>query len=140
MEGGNNTAAPAPSSAPTEAKTNAILAWLFAPITSFAWKDSSDEFLRSHARESLYLGVANFAVYLVLFVMQFLYNLIFVPLLFSSIVFGFGVILNCVWGVLWLAAGLFVLVPRIMGIVKANNREKWEVPYVNPFVKRFIKL
>ena len=38
----------------SEAKTNAMLAWIFAPITSYVWKDSTDEFLKAHARASLY--------------------------------------------------------------------------------------
>ena len=94
-------------------KTNAILAWLFAPITSFIWMNDADEFLKHHAKQSLYWGIASFIAWAILFVLSFVVV---------------GACLMPVWGII-------DLVVRIMGIVKANQGEKWVVPVIGGMVK-----
>jgi uncharacterized Tic20 family protein len=123
----------------SQSKTNAMLAWLFAPITSFIWKDDADAFVKEHARQSLYLGIANIAVFAVLFLLQICYGIIFANLLWS-VLWGISALISCFWSLLWLAASAFAVVPRIIGIVKANDMKTWEVPYVTKFMSRFIKL
>ncbi len=125
----------------SQAKTNAMLAWIFAPFTSYAWKDNTDEFVKAHARSSLYLGVANIISTIVLLVLQICFGTILGALFYSNgALFGFASLLGCGWSLLGLANGAFVIVPRIVGAIKANNGEQWEVPYVNEFMAKFIKL
>src|SRR5690554_4991274 len=86
-EGSSPVNAPAATTSADSAKTNAILAWIFAPITSYVWKDESDPLLRNHARESLYLGVANLAVMVILWVLSIFFSIFLIG--------GFGIIF---WG------------------------------------------
>ena len=124
----------------SESKTNAILAWIFAPITSYVWKDNPDEFVKAHARASLYLGVANVISTVVLMVLQICMGVVFAAVLYNSYLFGFSSLISCFWGLLNLANGAFILVPRLVGVIKANNGEKWEVPYVSEMMQKIIKL
>jgi uncharacterized protein len=101
------------TTSPSNNKTNAILAWLFAPITSFIWMNDADEFLKHHAKQSLYWGVADIVVWGILFVLSFLI---------------IGACLMPIWAII-------DLVVRVMGIVKANNGEKWVVPVIGGMVK-----
>lgn len=139
MNESNGTPAAPASSAASSAKTNAMLAWIFAPFTSFAWKDDSDEFVKAHARESLYVGIAQLAVVLVVYIVQaILFAIFFSGLSFGMLgIFGlFGLLFNLIW----LATFAFMIVPRIIGVMKANEGQKWEFPQVTNLVKKYIKL
>lgn len=142
MEDNVQPAAQAPASTPmpthTDPKVNAMMAWIFAPFSSYLLKEEQDEFVRAHARESFYLGVANIIALLVLGVLNVCYGMIF-NALFWNAGWGFASLLGCVWGIIWLAVSLFIGVPRIVGIVKANNHEKWTVPYVTEYLSKYIK-
>jgi len=108
------TATPSASStAGGNTKTNAILAWIFAPITSIIWMNEKDEFLKHHAKQSLAWGVTALIGHVLCFVLSFV------------------IIGACLWP-LWSLLDLGV---RVYGLVKANNGEKWEVPVVGGFVK-----
>jgi len=131
MEGTSNVA--------SEAKTNALLAWLFSPITSFVWKNEKDAFLQKHARNSLYYGIANIILVAIVFVIQILYGVIVGALLWN-VLWGLGTLLSCVWSAIWLVVSAFSVVPRIVGMIKANNGEVWEVPYVQKWLEKVIKL
>ncbi len=109
------------TSAKSDVKTNAILAWLFAPITSLIWKDDKDEFLSYHAKQSLSWGIVAVIGHVALFVLGTVLSVVFVGIFCL-------VILWPIWGVL-------DLVVRIVGLVKANNGEKWEVPVVGGLIK-----
>jgi uncharacterized membrane protein len=118
------TAPTSTSSAKSGNNTNAILAWLFAPITSLIWMNDEDEYLRWHAKQSLYWGLASIIVYVGGSIIAFI---------LSFILIGFFVwCLISVWMIL-------DIVVRIMGIVKANNGEKWEVPVVSKMFSGIIK-
>lgn len=138
-----NMPASAPTAAPTSAsdsKTNAILAWIFAPITSFVWKDSPDAFVRQHARESLNFGIANLVILVALWIVSFIYNIIIGNLLYSSFtLFGLASLLSCVWSLLWLVFWVGSVVIRIMGVMKANNGQTWEVPYISKIMSKYMK-
>lgn len=127
------------ASTTSQAKTNAMLAWIFAPITSFVWKDDANSFVKAHARESLYFGIANIVLSIVLYLLQAL----FFGLLFSGTGFsflGFAGFTSLLFSLLWLAFWVFSFVPRVIGVVKANDMQTWEFPVVTNLVKRFIKL
>lgn len=96
-----------------DTKTNAILAWLFTPITSLIWMNDKDEFLQYHAKQSLSWGLVAIFGYVVCFVTSF---------------FLIGLCLWMIWP-------LVDLVVRVYGIVKANSGEKWEVPVVGGLIK-----
>lgn len=131
-------AQPTPASTQSDPKTNAMIAWIFAPFSSYLLKDETDEFVRAHARESFYLGVANIIALLALGVLNVCYGMVF-NVLFWNVGLGLASLLSCVWGILWLAVALFIGVPRVMGIIKANNHEKWTVPYVTEYLSKYIK-
>ncbi|MCA9378910.1 DUF4870 domain-containing protein [Candidatus Dojkabacteria bacterium] len=131
----------APSSAPmsggsSDDKTNAILAWLFAPISSYLLKDQQDPFVKNHVSESFYFGIFSIVLAVVFGVIAACLSILFGSL------FGFGLssILACGINLLWLAVFLVVSVPRLIGIIKAVNHETWTVPYVSEFMKKYIKL
>lgn len=115
-------------------KTNAILAWVFSPITSYLWKDDKDAFVRHHAIQSLYLGIFNLATFVILFILN-----IFTAISFSFIP-PFAAILQCLLGLVWLVWNVSVIVPRIIGAIKALNGETWEIPYLGEFMRKYIKL
>ncbi|MBD3280960.1 DUF4870 domain-containing protein [Candidatus Dojkabacteria bacterium] len=96
-----------------QAKTNAMLAWLFAPITSIIWMNEKNEFLQYHAKQSLSWSLTAIVGHVVFSV---------------STVFLIGL---CLWP-LWSLLDIGV---RVYGLVKANNGEKWEVPVVGGLIK-----
>lgn len=110
------------TSSGSNSKTNAILAWIFAPITSLIWMNDADDFLKHHAKQSLYWGVFAVIVYVA--------GTILVTIL-AAITFGLGSILGCLIPVF----AIFDVVVRIMGAVKANQGEKWVVPVIGKMVK-----
>lgn len=126
----------------SDAKTNALLAWIFAPITSFLWLKDQDEFLRHHARESFYFGILNIALYVIVFIVQTCVNIVFLNLLFGNVysLSGLGALFSCFWGMVWLALAVFSIVPRVIGLVKANNGELWTVPLVSEYMSKIIKV
>jgi uncharacterized Tic20 family protein len=128
---------PAPTAKANMSTSNAVLAWIFAPFTSFAFKNDPDELTRAHARESFYLGIANIAVLLVVFILQVCIG-IFMGLIFYS-AYGINALIQCFWSLVWLAELAFILVPRIIGAMKASQGEKWTVPYVTEFLSKYIK-
>lgn len=101
-------------------RTNAILAWVFAPITSLIFKDDKDEFTRKCAKHSLYFGVAVVAIHIVMWILGTIGS-----------VFIVGIFCFMLDAVVWLAD----LAVRIMGAVKANNGELFEVPITSKWVK-----
>lgn len=103
-------------------RTNALLAWIFAPITSFIFMNDEDEFTKKCAKHSLYFGVASVVIYVVLIILV---------TVGSVVTFGLGTVCYClifVWGIV-------DVVVRIMGAVKANNGELFEVPVISGMVK-----
>ena len=141
MEGTNTqpaaAATPATSSTPSsdlDPKTMAILSWLFAPITSYFWKDHQDAFVKNHAQESFLFGVLSVIVTIVLMVLNACIGITaaFIPYL--------DVMISCLFSLVWMIFSLLMLVPRIIGIIKALNGEKWTVPYVSEFMRKYIKM
>ncbi len=115
-------------------KTNAVLAWVFSPITSFIWRDEKDAFLRNHARESLYIGIFNAITFVVLFILN-----ICIAISFAFIA-PLAALFQCLLGLVWLAWSVSVIVPRIIGAIKALNGETWEVPYISEIMRKYIRL
>ncbi|MDD3647197.1 MAG: DUF4870 domain-containing protein [Candidatus Dojkabacteria bacterium] len=108
------------ASAATPNRTNALLAWIFAPLTSFIFLNDEDEFTKKCAKHSMYFGIADLVIQIVLWV--------------GGIILSFAVIGVCCFPL----AGLWSLVSiavRIMGAVKANNGELFEVPVISGMVK-----
>lgn len=101
-------------------RTNALLAWIFAPITSFIFMKDEDEFTRKCAKHSLYFGIAMLAIHLILWVVGFIGSFIII-----------GTICFCIDAVVWIAD----IAVRIIGAVKANNGELFEVPVISGMVK-----
>lgn len=140
MQSTQNMNAQAPvapvSSAESDAKTNAILAWLFAPISSFLMKDQQDPFVKNHVTESLYFGIFSIVLAVVAGVISMCLGVVFGGL------FGFGLaaVISCVEGILWIVVFLVISVPRLVGIIKALNHETWTVPYISAFMSKYIKL
>lgn len=101
-------------------RTNALLAWIFAPITSFIFMNDEDEFTRRCAKHSMYFGVADVVIQIALWV--------------GGTILAFIVVGVCCYVVagVW---GLVSLAVRIMGAVKANNGELFEVPVLKDMVK-----
>jgi uncharacterized membrane protein len=102
-------------------RTNAILAWVFCPITSFIFMNDEDEFTKKCAKHSMYFGVADLVLQIVLWVGGTLLAFIAV-----------GICCYAVAGV-W---GIVSIIVRIMGAVKANEGELFEVPVISGMVDK----
>ncbi len=114
-------AAPAKaSSSSLDPKLMALLAWLFAPISSIIFmllEDmKKDEFIQYHAKLSLIFGIATIIVSFVAGI------LMFIPFLGA-----------CVYGLTML--GLFAA--RIYYMVKAYNGEKPTIPVLSDLMGKF---
>jgi uncharacterized Tic20 family protein len=103
-------------------RTNALLCWIFAPITSFIFMNDEDAFTKKCAKHSLYFGVVSVIIYIALFLLT---------TVGTVVTFGFGAVCSCLLPV-W---GIVDLVVRIMGAVKANSGELFEVPVISGMVK-----
>lgn len=108
------------SSSGLDPKIVGLLCWLFAPITSLIFmvmEDmKKDDFIQSHAKQSLIVGIVHMVVPVLMFLM-------FIPVV--------GWILGCIG---WLLSiGLFVL--RIVYAVKAYGGEKVSVPLISDMAK-----
>lgn len=101
-------------------RTNALLCWIFAPITSFIFMNDEDAFTKKCAKHSLYFGVAAIIIHVVLWVFGFVGSFIIV-----------GTLCFCIDAVVWLAD----IAIRVVGAVKANEGELFEVPVLSDMVK-----
>lgn len=134
-------AAPTATTAEEDAKRQALMAWLVAPFYSYTLKNNSNEFVRKHAEASFYYGVASIAVVVLAFIVQtilgFLLQIIAGGNPFSalSLYSTFGTI-N---GLIWLATWLFVIIPRVYGILKSQNMEVWSMPKAKELVSKYLK-
>ncbi len=101
-------------------RTNALLCWIFAPITSFIFMNDKDAFTKKCAKHSLYFGVADVVIQVGLWVI--------------GTILAFVVVGVCCYAVaaIW---GLVSIVVRIMGAVKANDGEVFKVPVISDMVK-----
>ena len=111
-------AAAKPAGAPN--RTNALLCWIFAPITSFIFMNDEDEFTKQCAKHSMYFGVAMVIIHVVLWVLGSI-----------GIIFVVGTLCFCVDALVWIVD----LAIRIMGAVKANEGELFKVPVISDMVK-----
>lgn len=124
-----------------EIKMLAVLAWIFAPISSFVLKDNSNEFVRWHARASLYFGIAALVAYVIGWVgMEILWRVFFMLL-------GTALAFSWLWGIVallvqlaWLVVWCAVVIPRLYAAWKAYNLEKWEIPAISNFVRKYVKV
>lgn len=101
-------------------RTNAILAWVFAPLTSFIFMNDEDAFTKKCAKHSLYFGVAMVVLHVVLWIVGVVGSFIII-----------GSLCFCVDAVVWLVD----IAIRIMGAVKANQGEVFEVPVISGMIK-----
>lgn len=101
-------------------RTNALLAWIFAPITSLIFMNDKDEFTKKCAKHSLYFGIGMIIIHVVLWVLGTVLA-----------VFVVGFLCYVVDALVWLVD----IAVRIMGAVKANNGEVFKVPVTSGMVK-----
>ena len=101
-------------------KKNALLCWIFAPITGLIFMKDQDEFTRKCAKHSLYFGVAMVILHVVMWVLGTVLSLVVI-----------GVFCFVLDGLIWLVD----VAVRIIGAVKANNGELFEVPVISGMVK-----
>ena len=101
-------------------RTNAMLAWLIAPITSFIFMNDEDAFTKRCAKHSLYFGLVDVAIHLGLWIVGAVLSLIVV-----------GVCCYVIW-IGWVFVSIGV---RIIGAVKANQGELFEVPVISGLIK-----
>jgi len=104
----------------SENRTNALLCWIFAPITSFIFMNDKDEFTKKVAKHSMYFGIFDVALQVVLWVLGTILAFVLV-----------GLLCYVIAGLWWLVS----LTVRIMGAVKANKGELFEVPVISGMIK-----
>jgi uncharacterized Tic20 family protein len=116
-----------------DTKLFAILAWVFAPITSYIWKDHENALVKNHARESFYVGVLHIFLAIAIFFLQILAAL-------TLGFIGFDWLVQAPLALLGFALSVAMVIVRIVGIIKAINGEQWTVPYVSQYLSKYIKL
>lgn len=104
-----------------EEKTQAMLCWILSLVASFIvplvfYIISNDKkFVKHHAAQCLFLSIALVVIAIVLTITVI--GALLVPVL-----------------------GIFALVAVILGAVKANNGEWWEVPGIGGMAKNIFKI
>lgn len=92
----------------------AILMYLFAPITGLIWMNETDDLVRFHARQSLYWGLLNIIVWVLITVL--------------SAVF-IGVCLMPIWGLVYLGGTIYM-------IVEMNKGNKTKLPIIGDMAEK----
>src|SRR3990172_8770100 len=94
------------SSGGMKPEMQALLCWIFTPITSLIWMNEKDDLVRFHAKQSLYYGIFAIVMYVVTWLL------------------AFTVILACLTFI-WPFVDLGI---RIYMAIKANKGEKTKLP------------
>lgn len=87
--------------------------WVLALIPYLT--EQRDPEVKWHARHGLVLLIAEVILYVVLFILSL------IP------------VIGCVISVLWLLAGLGIVVLHVLCLVKALQGERFTIPYVTPY-------
>jgi len=117
---------PQPTSTGLDQNIAGLLSYVLGPLTGlvFFLLEKENRFVRFHAMQSIVVGVASFAFWIVFSILSTI--LAFVPVL--------GWILSAIVGmVAWL--GFFVL--WIVLMVKAFQGEEWEVPMLGKYARQY---
>lgn len=113
------------SSPEKNVNSNAMICWLVValfglPIPSFIWMNDEDEDLRWHAKTTLYFALVIIGAYVIT-------GVVFVV----GSMFIVGACCGILFPVIWLAQ----VVVGVMGAIKANKGEKFEIPVIKDWVK-----
>ena len=92
----------------------AILMYLFAPITGLIWMNDSNDFVKFHAKQSLYLGLANVVIWVLL------------TLLSAVLV---GACLMPVWGLVYFGVTIYM-------IIEMNKGNKTKLPVIGDMAEK----
>ena len=97
-----------------------FVGWIIAIVFLVIEPYKSDRFVRFHAFQSIFLAVFSFVLYWVLS-----------ALVFSSLLFGFG-LLWALWGLVRLA----IFLCWLFMMFKAYNHERYELPFIGPMAAK----
>lgn len=105
--------------------TNAMICWLVValiglPIPSFIWMNEKDEELKWHAKTTLYFGLAIIAAYIIIMVVGTIGSM-----------FVIGACCFLAYPLVW----IIQVVVGVMGALKANKGERFEIPVIKDYVK-----
>ena len=117
---------PQPTSTGLDQNIAGLLSYVLGPLTGlvFFLLEKENRFVRFHAMQSIVVGVASFAFWIVFSILSTI--LAFVPVL--------GWILSAVVG---MVAGLGFFVLWIVLMVKAFQGEEWEVPVLGKYARQY---
>ena len=117
---------PQPTSTGLDQNIAGLLSYVLGPLTGlvFFLLEKENRFVRFHAMQSIVVGVASFAFWIVFSILSTI--LAFVPVL--------GWILSAVVG---MVAGLGFFVLWIVLMVKAFQGEEWEVPVLGMYARQY---
>jgi uncharacterized membrane protein len=117
---------PQPTSTGLDQNVAGLLSYVLGPLTGlvFFLLEKENRFVRFHAMQSIVVGIASFAFWIVFSILSTV--LAFVPFL--------GWILSAVVGLV-ASLGFFVL--WIVLMVKAFQGEEWEVPVLGKYARQY---
>lgn len=117
---------PQPTSTGLDQNIAGLLSYVLGPLTGlvFFLLEKENRFVRFHAMQSIVVGVASFAFWIVFSILSTI--LAFVPVL--------GWILSAIVG---MVAGLAFFVLWIVLMVKAFQGEEWEVPVLGKYARQY---
>jgi len=120
-------AAPPAAGAPMASNVAGLLTYILGVITAIVFlvlePYNRDKFVRFHAFQSLFFGIAVFALAIVLSILSMI--LAVIPIV--------GWILGLL---LWIAFPLGILVVWIMLMYKAYNNERWMLPVIGKLAEQ----
>lgn len=114
--------------------SGAVIAWLFAPFSSLFFLSSKDKFTRRCAKHALYLGVSMVIINIIMLFINMSLFLVgtFLALFWMGAV-CFSILVICL--ILWIGLNIMWIVGNVIGAVKANKGELFEVPIISGMVK-----
>jgi uncharacterized membrane protein len=117
---------PQPTSTGLDQNIAGLLSYVLGPLTGlvFFLLEKENRFVRFHAMQSIVVGIASFAFWIVFSILSTI--LAFVPIL--------GWILSAIVG---MVAGLGFFVLWIVLMVKAFQGEEWEVPVLGKYARQY---
>ena len=117
---------PQPTSTGLDQNIAGLLSYVLGPLTGlvFFLLEKENRFVRFHAMQSIVVGIASFAFWIVFSILSTI--LAFVPIL--------GWILSAIVG---MVAGLGFFVLWIVLMVKAFQCEEWEVPVLGKYARQY---
>lgn len=108
------------TSASSDNKVLAALAWIFAPLVGLFFLSHQDAELKWHAKRSVVYGVVMIVFYVLMFVAGFVFAFL------GALGLALASLLSCVNLIVWIAD----VAVRLYAAYQAYEGKRWELPVI----------